>query len=69
MRTFTPDWVFPMLALIVAACQEPPQADQANSAPLADTTISAPGRPGTPPTSPANPMGGVVIGPNGLHPR
>jgi len=56
-----------MLALIVVACQEPPQPDQANSAPLADTTISAQ-QPGTPPTSPANPMS-VVIGPNGLHPR
>jgi hypothetical protein len=67
MRTFTPHWVFPMLALIVAACQEPPQPDQANSEPLADTTISAQ-QPGTPPTSPANAMS-VVIGPSGLRPR
>jgi hypothetical protein len=66
MRTLPPHWVFPMLALIVAACEGPPQAGQANS-PLADTTISAE-QPGTPATSPANPMS-VVIGPNGLHPR
>ncbi|MGA8379752.1 MAG: hypothetical protein WB710_01335 [Stellaceae bacterium] len=66
MRTLPPHWVFPMLALIVAACEGPPQAGQAYS-PLADTTISAE-QPGTPATSPANPMS-VVIGPNGLHPR
>lgn len=67
MRTLTPHWVFPMLALIVAACEGPPQDGQANSAPLADTAISAQ-QPGTRPTSPANPMS-VVIGPNGLHSR
>ena len=67
MRTLTPHWVFPMLALIVAACQGPSGADQANPAPLADTTISAQ-QPGTPPTSPANAMS-VVIGPSGLRPR
>ena len=67
MRTFTPHWVFLMLALIVAACQGPSRADQAKSAPLADTTISAQ-QPGTPPTSPVNPMD-VVIGPSGLRPR
>jgi hypothetical protein len=67
MRTLPPHWVFPMLGLIVVACEGPPRADQASSAPLADTTISAQ-QPGTPPTSPANPMS-VVIGPNGLHPR
>ncbi len=67
MRTLTPNWIFPMLALIVAACQAPPGGDQAISLPLADTTISAQ-QPGTPATSPANPMS-VVIGPNGLHSR